>query len=87
MTPSGALRRYWIKFATPAPVGFTLGCGVTAFSETGARELALKACDGEPVITSIVADIDISTLDAKHIIPNTGDCTRPGVWFPYFGAN
>jgi hypothetical protein len=86
MTQSSALRRYWIKFATPAPVGFTLGCGVTAFSETEARELALKVCHGEPVITSVASDIDVSTLDAMRIIPNMGDCTLHGVWFPNVGS-
>ena len=87
MTPSSALRRYWLEFATPAPVGFTLGCGVTAFSETEARELALKVCHGEPVITSILSDIDVSALDAKRVIPNMGDCTQRGVWFPNFGPS
>jgi hypothetical protein len=86
MTPSSALHRYWIKFAAPAPAGFTLGCGVTAVSETEARELALKVCHGAPVITSIVSDVDVSTLDAKRVIPNMGDCTQRGVWFPNFGA-
>ena len=83
MMRSHALHRYWIKLVPPAPVGFTLGCGVTAFSEDDARQQIESRLRGSrAVVESVVADIDISMLDQRHVIPNIGDCTIRGIWFP-----
>ena len=86
MTRASGLHRYWIKLAPPAPVGFTLGCGVTAFSEDDARALLQgEFSETPPVIATVEADVDVSSLDAKHIIPNMGDCTQRGFWYPNLG--
>lgn len=84
---SRGLRRYWIKFTSPAPVGLTLGCGVTAFTEDDARALVSgEFRQATPNIASIEADVDVSTLDSNHIVPNMGDCTERGIWYPKLGV-
>jgi hypothetical protein len=84
---SSGLHRYWIKLAAPEPIGFKLGCGVTAFTEDDAKKLVFSQfSDAPPVIASMESDVDVSTLDPKHVIPNIGDCTRRGIWFPALGA-
>jgi len=84
---SNALHRYWVKLAPPEPIAFKLGCGVTAFTEEDAKQLVLSQFGAAPpVIASIESDVDVSILDAKHVIPNMGDCTQRGIWFPALGA-
>ena len=64
-----------------------MGCGVTAFAEDDARTLVLNQFrQSRPVIASIECDVDVSKLDAMHVIPNMGDCTQRGIWFPALGA-
>jgi hypothetical protein len=86
---SGNLRRYWISFAGPnIPVGFTMGCGVTALSRDDALAHLLKVWPAKhdgPAISNVAEDVDLTTLDQKHVLPNIGDVTRRGVWFPNFG--
>jgi hypothetical protein len=31
-------------------------------------------------ITSVISDVDVSTLDPKHILPNIGPSVVRGVW-------
>lgn len=80
-----ALRRFWIRLADDElPVGFRLGCGVTAYNRDDAFALLLKfwsAKHSGPVITDVSEDVDLTTLDEKHVLPNIGDVTRRGVWF------
>ena len=86
MKQASGLHRYWIKLAPPAPVGFTLGCGVTALSEEDARALVWDQLRESPrPIVAIESDVDVSRLDADHIIPNMGDCTQRGIWYPNLG--
>ena len=70
------LRRYW--FLVPGIAGF----GVTAYSLDDARFL-LEAegvlIDGE---IEVVEDVDVSTLDARRVLPNAGPSCFRGVWFP-----
>lgn len=65
-----------------------MGCGVTAFTRDDAFALLLgvwpSECDG-PVILDVSENVDLTTLDQKHVLPNIGDVTRRGVWFPNFG--
>jgi len=73
------LRRFWF----PLSKGF--GIGVTAGSPDEARALADEVratyfADAE--ITGEVADVDISSLDAEHVVPNLGFVVVYGVWFP-----
>lgn len=83
------LQRYWIGFVgADIPVGFRMGCGVTAFSRDDAFALLLKVWPGEndgPTIVDVVEDVDLTTLDQKHVLANVGDVTKRGVWFPNFG--
>ncbi len=78
------LRRFWF----PLTRGF--GIGVTAPSIEEARELAESAraryyADAE--ITGEIPDVDVSSLDANHVLPNTGVVVVYGVWFPALNTN
>ena len=70
------LTRYWFK--VPGLVGF----GVTAFSLDDA--FFLLEAEGYLIDrrTEVVVDIDVSTLDANHVLPNAGPASFRGVWFP-----
>ena len=73
------LRRFWF----PLSRGF--GIGVTAASLEEARKLAYGVRaqyfrDAE--ITGVIADVDVSSLDAEHVVPNVGFVVAHGVWFP-----
>ena len=70
------LTRYW--FNAPGLFGF----GVTAYSLADALYLLesegiLLATDSE-----VVEDIDVSALDAAHVILNSGPPCLRGVWYP-----
>jgi hypothetical protein len=83
------LRRYWFRFrlaadAAPAP-GVRLGCGVTAYNYEDALHLLLQVVftnDVLPPIQEVIEDVDVSTLDANHVLPNMGVPIWRGVWFP-----
>jgi hypothetical protein len=74
------LRRFWFQ----ADRG--LGIGVTASSEPEARALAEEAASRYlppgARLTGVIPDIDVSTLDASHVLPNIGPPAVRGVWFP-----
>lgn len=83
------LRRYWIEFdkspATILPAGFLLGCGVAARSREEALEIVqTNAFKNRPFppLRKISEDVDVSTLDANHVLPNMSLCAAPGIWFP-----
>ena len=85
------LHRYWIKFNTtlkdPYPASSVfLGVGVTALTEDDALYLIrLKIFEGQelPPIKEIIEDIDVSTLDPKHVLYNIrGNPAARGIWFP-----
>lgn len=71
-----SLRRYW--FAFPDLPGF----GVTAYSIEDAHFLL----EGEGYLidrdVEVIVDVDVSTLDPNHILPNSGPSCFRGVWFP-----
>jgi len=33
-------------------------------------------------VTDIIEDVDVSTLDANHVLPNMAPPNLRGVWFP-----
>jgi hypothetical protein len=69
------LRRYWfILDGLGAPTALNLGCGVTACSHDDAvRVLMEKGILGEGVtLRDSVEDVDVSTLDRGHVLPNMG---------------
>ena len=74
------LRRFWF----PADQGF--GIGVTATTEAEAHTLAQEAATRYlppgAVLGSVVSDVDVSTLDAGHVLPNMGPAVVRGVWYP-----
>jgi hypothetical protein len=80
------LIRYWFYFDRsqwPTPVN--LGCGVTAYDLADARKLILESVFfGKESVQEIgyLEDVDISTLDEKHVRPNMGSPASRGVWFP-----
>ena len=83
------LHRYWLRFETADPLalppGVALGCGVTAFSREDALSLVQETVfrgQSLPEIASITKGIDISKLDANHVLPNMGNVVLRGVWFP-----
>jgi hypothetical protein len=84
------LRRFWVEFALPSPPvdsppGVMAGCGVTAFDTADALNIIQTNVfrGGElPPLQSLVADVDVSSLDSRHVIPNIGNVLKRGVWFP-----
>jgi hypothetical protein len=73
------LRRFWF------PLSKGLGIGVTAGSLVEARELAEDVRAeyyANAEIIDEIADIEVSSLDAKHVVPNLGFVVAYGVWFP-----
>ena len=84
-----ALRRYWIDFDTSTDphgaMSFGLGCGVTAHDEVEALALLGKTVGrmaALPPVARVTEDVDVSRLDPNHVLPNIGDPTRLGVWYP-----
>lgn len=83
------LSRYWFEFSTDddrsLPAGVGLGCGVSANGYDDAIQLLRdNIFDGGalPPIVNHISDVDVSELDAAHVLPNMGDVLRRGVWFP-----
>jgi hypothetical protein len=83
------MRRYWFRFALtihdPHPIGVLLGCGVTARDRKDSEQLLAERVFGAttlPSITAVTEDVDVSSLDPGHVLPNMGDPSRRGVWFP-----
>jgi len=80
------LHRYWFKFATIEPYNsLRLGCGITARDYDDALSILRDTVfEGQklPAIESVVHDIDVSTLDQKHVTPNMEPPVWRGVWFP-----
>jgi len=81
-----SLRRYWFRFEPfNKPTPLNLGCGVTAYdTDDAARLLQERVFIGKvmPKIVECREDVDLSTLDQKHVAPNLGLVTVRGIWFP-----
>ena len=82
MTAKYELRRFWFRFEgdSASPLGY----GVTAWTEEDAGDIRReKIFEGRPLPAgSIARDVDVSTLDARHIRPNMGTPAWRGIWFP-----
>jgi hypothetical protein len=83
------MRRFWIEFESVLgrhlhPGLTKAGCGVTAFDLDDALTLLGENVfpDGVPKIGKIVEDVDISTLDQGHVLPNMGNVLVRGIWYP-----
>jgi hypothetical protein len=81
-----SLRRYWFKFGPlKTPSALNIGCGITAYDYDDAINVLREqvfASQPLPSIASFVEDVDVSTLDQKHVLPNLGQVVKRGVWFP-----
>jgi hypothetical protein len=82
------LHRFWFRFegdASDLPPGSALGCGVTAVDRRDAEEVVrAEVFDGAalPAVREVIADVDVRELDQGHVVPNMGDPSVRGVWFP-----
>jgi hypothetical protein len=80
------LKRFWIRFRSiPAFDRLKLGCGVTAHSYDDALSiLRVVVFHGKdlPLVDHVIEDVDVRTLDEKHVIPNMEPPIWRGVWFP-----
>lgn len=81
------MHRYWLTWDRSSPVeppiGAGHGCGVTGFDLDDALRLVKdRFGSATPPISSVVEDVDVSTLDAGHVLPNMGVVIYRGVWFP-----
>jgi hypothetical protein len=85
--------RFWIEFDTEAPElhaspywsSLRRGCGVSAFTLDDAMNILrerLLSDHIERAVARVVTDVDVSTLDPGHILPNLGLPTQRGIWFP-----
>jgi hypothetical protein len=82
------LRRYWIEFedttGTFTAPRWPKVCGVTAYSLDDALRVIRDRFGlrtAQPGIRQLIEDVDVSTLDAKHVLPNIGVVVWRGVWF------
>ena len=86
------LKRYWVVFAFSSKdsefesyIGLGYGCGVTAYDWDDAVKLMKEKLffnDPIPEIKEVTENVDVSTLDANHVLPNIGIPIDRGVWFP-----
>jgi len=61
-----------------------VGCGVTAFDLDDARRIVRERVflGNAAAVVKIVEDVDVSTLDPGHVLPNMMPPNTRGVWFP-----
>ena len=80
------LHRFWFEFEKqPWLKALNLGCGVTAYDYDDALQLLREKVfvDNDlPKILSCAIDVDVTSLDPGHVLPNVGLVIRRGVWFP-----
>jgi hypothetical protein len=79
------VHRYWIEFAPEdaVPLGLGWGCGVTAVDWDDAVRLVTELLGTTPPdAIRVTKDVDVSTLDAGHVLPNMHPPNERGVWFP-----
>lgn len=80
------LHRYWIRFRPhPSQTVPRPGCGVTAYNYEDALEILVNTVfrgKEMPAIEDVIDDVDIRSLDQKHVIPNMEVPIWRGVWYP-----
>ena len=83
------LAMYWITYhgfsMDELPMGAVAGCGVTALGEEDALQLLQTTVfAGRDLPENIVVKIVRSQadLDPNHVLSNSGNMFRRGVWFP-----
>jgi hypothetical protein len=88
------LKRYWFEFDFPKPrlshdayIPACGCCGITAFDYNDAliimrRFMLLE--NEKPIFSRVIENIDVSTIEDMHIIPNLGVPVWRGVWYPSY---
>jgi hypothetical protein len=80
------LRRFWFKLSSNGmPSVLNIGCGITAYDMNDAWAFLSQDVFpvlGEREVLEVVVDVDVSTLDQAHVIPNMAAPSNRGVWFP-----
>ena len=82
------LRRFWIEFEPPLgkhmhPGLTKANCGVTAVDFDDALSLLNHVFpNGLPNIGRVIEDVDVSTLEQGHVLPNMGNVLVRGIWYP-----
>jgi hypothetical protein len=83
------LTRYWFEFDIepdpPYPSWLRKGCGVTAYNYDDAVQLLNERIFTDlpmPDVRQVIEDVDISTLDTAHVLPNMDIPVGRGIWFP-----
>jgi hypothetical protein len=73
------LTRFWFPLSRGVGIGVTASSDEEAlrFAEDVRQEFFPDATIGRPI-----RDIDVSTLDAGHVLPNIGPSNVRGVWYP-----
>lgn len=83
-----AMKKYWFEFGfneNSLPFGIRMGCGLTAFDYSDALNLlSNKVFKDKPLpnIIKTIENIDVSTLDPGHVLPNMLSPDKRGIWFP-----
>jgi hypothetical protein len=78
------LRRFWFEFVSTDP-RLRLGVGATGVDEADCiGMIQSRLLEGEPMPTPsrVLPDVDVSTLDAGHVLPNMGLVVDRGIWYP-----
>jgi hypothetical protein len=80
------LTRFWFKFEkSTEPSVLDLGCGITAYdlhdAETFLREEVFPLFEERRVL-EVMTNIDVRTLEERHVRPNMGNPAVRGVWYP-----
>lgn len=80
------LHRFWFQFKKiERPTPLNIGCGLTAYDYDDALRVLLEqvfVSDPLPIIEMCIPDVDVSSLDERHVLPNMGSVLPRGVWFP-----
>jgi hypothetical protein len=80
------LTRYWFAFVqSESPSALNLGCGITAYDRSDAERMlhdTVFSIFAERVVAQVVENIDVTTLEKNHVLPNLGNPAVRGVWYP-----
>jgi hypothetical protein len=85
------MKKFWFEFQSDKiqlPPGLGYGCGITARDLDDATLILKESVFRKKNISQIftcIENVDVSTLDPDHVIPNINPLSPPsirGVWFP-----
>jgi hypothetical protein len=82
-------RRYWFQFEfndySELPPGCGIGCGITAWNYEDAINIlneVFHKYGKKPAVKTVIEDVNISELDAGHVLTNMLPPNERGIWFP-----